>query len=112
SLEVRSAVGYATLILLLAMLPVFLLPGVSGSMFQPLAVSYALALLASMVVALTVTPALCLLLLSGHPGSTGRATQRRESPLLGCPIRKWHASRRLPVENCALSPESATSQPV
>jgi CzcA family heavy metal efflux pump len=84
SLEVRGAVGYATLILLLAMVPVFLLPGVSGSFFQPLAISYALALLASMVVALTVTPALCLLLLSG------KATQRRESPLLGWLQRRHH----------------------
>ena len=76
SLEMRGAVFYATLFILLAMLPVFFLQGVSGSFFQPLVVSYALALLASMVVALTVTPALCLLLLSRTP------LERRESPLL------------------------------
>jgi CzcA family heavy metal efflux pump len=76
SLEVRGATIYATLIILLALLPVLLLNGVSGSFFQPLAVSYALALLASMVVALTVTPALCLLLLRNV------ALERRESPLL------------------------------
>jgi Cu/Ag efflux pump CusA len=67
---------YATLIILLALLPVFLLQGVSGSFFQPLVVSYALALLASMVVALIVTPALCLILLHNVP------LERRESPLL------------------------------
>src|SRR6266581_2617264 len=49
SLETRGAMIYATLIILLALLPVFLLNGVSGSFFQPLAVSYALALLASML---------------------------------------------------------------
>ena len=76
SLEVRRAMIYATLIILLALLPVLLLNGVSGAFFQPLAVSYALALLASMVVALTVTPALCLLLLRNVP------LERRESPLL------------------------------
>ncbi len=76
SLEMRSAMIYATLIILLALLPVLLLQGVSGAFFQPLAVSYALALLASMMVALTVTPALCLLLLGNVP------LERRESPFL------------------------------
>jgi CzcA family heavy metal efflux pump len=76
SLETRSVMIYTTLILLLALLPVFLLQGMSGAFFQPLALSYALALLASMAVALAVTPALCLLLLRNVP------LERRESPLL------------------------------
>ncbi len=76
SLEMRSAMIFATLIILLAVLPIFLLGGVSGAFFQPLVISYALALLSSMVVALTVTPALCLLLLRNVP------LERRESPLL------------------------------
>ena len=76
SLEMRSTMIFATLIILLAMLPIFLLGGVPGAFFQPLFISYALALLASMVVALTVTPALCLLLLRNVP------LERRESPLL------------------------------
>src|SRR5947209_12922659 len=54
SLEVRTPMIYATLITLLALLPVFFLGGVSGAFFQPLAVSCTLPLLASMVVALTV----------------------------------------------------------
>ncbi len=76
SLEVRSAIIYAVLIDVVVLLPVFFLGGVSGAFFQPLAIAYALALLASMVVALTVTPALCLLLLRNVP------LERRESPLL------------------------------
>jgi CzcA family heavy metal efflux pump len=76
SLEVRGPMIYATLIILLTVLPLLLLEGVLGAFAQPLAVAYALALLASMVVALTVTPALCLLLLRGVP------LERRESPLL------------------------------
>src|SRR5437763_6614066 len=76
SLEVRSAIIYAVLIDVVVFLPVFFLGGVSGAFFQPLAIAYALALLASMIVALTVTPPLCLLLLRTVP------LERRGSPLL------------------------------
>ena len=75
SLEVRSAIVYATLIDAVTLVPVFLMEGLSGAFFRPLALSYALAVLASMVVALTVTPALGLLLLSKS------ALERRESPV-------------------------------
>jgi CzcA family heavy metal efflux pump len=76
SVEVRSAITYATVINVVAIVPVFFLQGLSGSFFQPLVLSYGLAVLVSMVVALTVTPALCLLLLSrGH-------LRRTDSPLL------------------------------
>ena len=64
SVEVRSAITYATVINVVAVVPVLFLEGLSGSFFQPLVLSYALAVLVSMLVALTVTPALCLLLLS------------------------------------------------
>ena len=63
SLEVRSAVVYATMIVIFAFLPVFFLKGLAGSFFRPLAMSYILAILASLLVALIVTPALSLLLL-------------------------------------------------
>jgi Cu/Ag efflux pump CusA len=77
SLEMRGAIVFATLIILLAVLPVFFMQGLSGAFFQPLAISYALALLASMAVALIVTPAMSLLLLANAP------LERRESPLVG-----------------------------
>ena len=76
SLEIRRAIVYATLIIVLAVAPVFFMEGLSGAFFQPLALSYGLALLASMVVALTVTPALSLMLLSDVP------LERHESPLI------------------------------
>ncbi len=76
SVEVRSAITYATVINVVAIVPVFFLESLSGSFFRPLVLSYGLAVLVSMLVALTVTPALCLLLLS-----RGRL-RRTESPLL------------------------------
>jgi CzcA family heavy metal efflux pump len=75
SLEVRGSIIFATLIIVLALLPVFFLEGLSGAFFQPLALAYVLAVLASMLVALTVTPALALILLGGEHSA------RRESPL-------------------------------
>jgi CzcA family heavy metal efflux pump len=75
SLEVRSPIVYATLIIIAAAVPVFLLNGLTGAFFRPLAVSYTLAILASMVVALTFTPALALILLRKAP------VERRDSPL-------------------------------
>ncbi len=64
SLEVRSAVVYASIIEALALVPVFFLEGLTGAFFRPLAFSYALAVLVSMTVALILTPALSLILLS------------------------------------------------
>ena len=75
-LEVRSPIVYATLIIVAASIPVFLLTGLTGAFFRPLALSYTLAIVASMVVALTLTPALALLLLRGAP------IERRRSPLV------------------------------
>jgi len=63
SMEVRSAVVYATVIVVLAFLPVFFLTGLAGAFFRPLAAAYILAILASLAVALTVTPAMSLILL-------------------------------------------------
>jgi CzcA family heavy metal efflux pump len=77
SLEVRSAVLYGSLIIALVLVPVFMLEGLSGAFFRPLAFSYIVAILASLAVALTVTPALCYLLL---PSIANR--HRRDSPLL------------------------------
>lgn len=76
SIEVRSAIVHATMIVVLTVIPVFLMGGLSGSFFEPLILAYLTAMLASMAVALTVTPALCLILLN-RPG-----LEHRESPLV------------------------------
>jgi CzcA family heavy metal efflux pump len=67
SLEVRGAIVYATLMAMVVLAPVFFLEGLSGAFFRPLAISYTLAILVSMIVALTVTPALAFLLLKNAP---------------------------------------------
>ena len=76
SLEVRQAIIHATLIDAVVLIPIFFLGGVSGAFFKPLAISYALAVLASMFVALTVTPVMCLLLLRNVP------IEHREQPVV------------------------------
>jgi CzcA family heavy metal efflux pump len=76
SMEVRSAVLYGSLIVVVVFVPVFMLQGLAGAFFRPLALSYVLAILASLAVALTVTPALALLLLPKH-------LDTRESRLVG-----------------------------
>ena len=74
--EVRSPTTYAAFIALLAIVPVVIMEGRPGAFFEPLALSYVLAVLASMVVALTVAPALSLLVFSRG------SVVRRESPIL------------------------------
>lgn len=63
SLEVRSAVVYATMIVMVVFLPVLFLDGIAGAFFKPLATAYLLAILASLLAALIVTPALSFILL-------------------------------------------------
>ena len=63
SVEVRSAVVYATFIVALVFIPVLTMSGVQGRLFAPLGWTYILAIMASLLVALTVTPALSYLLL-------------------------------------------------
>jgi CzcA family heavy metal efflux pump len=76
SLEVRSAIIYATLIDVATLLPILFVPGLTGALFAPLALSYGIAVLASMLVALTVTPALGLILLRNAE------VERHESPIV------------------------------
>lgn len=63
SLEVRSAVVYATFVVALVFFPVLSMTGVQGKIFTPLGTAYILAILASLGVALTLTPALCAVML-------------------------------------------------
>jgi len=77
SLEVRSAVVYATFVVALVFLPVLTMSGVQGRIFAPLGWAYILAIMASLGVALTVTPALCLAMLPNAKAPPETAFLRR-----------------------------------
>ena len=76
SLEVRGAIVYASLIEISALLPVFFLEGLSGAFFKPLATAYVVAGLVSPLIAMTVTPAMVLILIANAP------IQHRQSPII------------------------------
>ncbi len=81
TLEVRGAVVYATFAVILVVLPIMTLSGTAGRLFAPLGLAYTLAVLASLAVALTVTPALSMALLPG------------KVPMRDPPVIRWTRAR-------------------
>ncbi|NUN49245.1 MAG: efflux RND transporter permease subunit [Candidatus Brocadiae bacterium] len=74
SCEVRNSIVYATLVLGAAIAPLLALSGIEGRLFAPVGIAYATALASSLLVSLTVTPALSSYLLAGGGGAGGRET--------------------------------------
>jgi len=89
SMEVRKSVVFATIIIVLVFLPLLSLSGVAGKLFGPLGIAYITSIIASLFVALTVTPALCYLML-GHSN-----IESEDSPLIS--FIKKHYERTLRV---------------
>jgi Cu/Ag efflux pump CusA len=116
--ELRGPLGYATLIILASALPILVLGGRPGGFFQPLAVSYALAVLASLVVALLVAPALGLLLLWQAPAERDEAPhlrwfrrgyERSLSASIGRPVVVLSAACLVALGAVAAAPQLGTS---
>ncbi|MCA8938843.1 MAG: efflux RND transporter permease subunit, partial [Planctomycetes bacterium] len=94
--EIRSSVVFATVIIVLVFTPLLFLEGLEGRFFRPLGIAYIVSLLASLLVALTVTPVLCRLLLGGkskvlmvrdHEGKVVAWLKRVYQPTLGFALR-------------------------
>jgi CzcA family heavy metal efflux pump len=89
SVEVRSSVVYASFIVALVVAPLFFLSGVQGRIFAPLGAAYLLSVLASLIVALTITPALALALLARRRAEAAEGWLTRM-------LKQWY-SRVLPL---------------
>jgi len=85
SLEVRSGIVYATVIVVLVFVPLFALPGIEGRLFSPLGIAYIVSILASMAVSMTVTPVLSAYLLPRM-----KALDHGDSPLVAR-LKRWDA---------------------
>ncbi|WP_432746272.1 efflux RND transporter permease subunit [Methylobacter sp. G7] len=83
SIEVRSAVVYATFAVVLVFTPILMMSDLAGRLFAPLGIAYILSVLASLAVALTLTPALCLLFLGE------KDLDEREPPLMNWLKRRY-----------------------
>jgi Cu/Ag efflux pump CusA len=94
SIEIRSSVVFATIIVVMVFLPLFALTSVEGRLLRPLGFAYITSLLASLVVALTVTPVLCSYLLPraksilrGHEPRLARTLKAIYAPVLRASLR-------------------------
>lgn len=86
SIEIRGAIVYGTMLVILVFIPLFALSGIEGRLFAPLGVAYIVSILASLLVSLTVTPVLASFLLASEKGER----EARDSPVLR--VLKWLAT--------------------
>jgi CzcA family heavy metal efflux pump len=107
SIEIRGSMLYGTLAVIFVFLPILFTGGVQGRFIGPMALTFIIAVIASMVVALTVTPALCALLLTGdETQETPRILDRMKTVQAWCMDRvrrRWRATVALLVAASAAS---------
>jgi cobalt-zinc-cadmium resistance protein CzcA len=91
TVEIRSAAGFGELIIVVVFLPIFGLIGVEGKMFQPMAATFAIAVMGALVLSFTAVPALAGLILSGNPATRDplpmRLLRRVYEPILAFSFR-------------------------
>jgi CzcA family heavy metal efflux pump len=94
--EIEGSIVFATLIIILVFLPLFFLSGVEGRLLEPLGFAYVVSLAASLLLALTVTPVLCLLVLPGsqtavadHDSRLIAWLKRGYRPMLEAALAHW-----------------------
>ncbi|MBC8124062.1 MAG: efflux RND transporter permease subunit, partial [Gemmatimonadaceae bacterium] len=97
SVQIRGSVLFATLILCIVIAPVFALSGVEGRIFTPLGLAYIAAILASLLVALTVTPALCYILLAGRRLPDDETPTVRFLKRVYHPVLRFALARPVPI---------------
>lgn len=102
--EIRPSMVFATVIIVIVFVPLLFLEGLEGRFFQPLGVTYIVSILASLVVALTVTPALCGMLLKGAPGrrDSGADSAREGDAHADGFLVRWLKRRYEPVLRASL----------
>lgn len=93
SVEVRVSVLFATVIIAVVFAPIFALSGVEGRIFTPMGVAYLLSIAASTLVALTLTPALCALMLVGRRLPTTETWVEKQAHRLYRPALKFSIRR-------------------
>jgi len=114
TLEVRSAIVYATAIIVLVFVPLFVLPGIEGRLFTPLGIAYIVSILASMIVSVTLTPVMVYYLLrnagtAAHGGGWMKQLHAGDSPLViwlkrqDARLLHWSFTRARPLLAAALA---------
>ena len=97
--EIRPAMVLATIIIVIVFIPMLFLEGIEGRFFAPLAITYIVSILASLVVALTVTPAMCKLLLKSDEGAPSGQHQHIDGWLVRVIKRQYEPILRWALRN-------------
>ena len=103
SVEVRVSVLFSTVIIAVVFAPIFALSGVEGRIFTPMGISYLLSIIASTLVALTLTPALCAILLANHRLPSSETWLERKAHQLYRPALRFSIRRPKVILGVALA---------